>query len=323
LVALWAFKRAMRGLYLRKYQQQVGRAYLEGAGVLQHILTLHVRHAGGTTVTTWLREQLGQRCTQLSVTQLANHTVICDNIPQAGCLYAHLMSGPTLDERVQFVQLVNKCGLQAEYVYGHMPVGMCRFSDSSCKYITLLREPVERTISHYYHMQRVHPELLQNLCANCSTIAGFANALAAASVAETALDNMQTRMIAGDGFVSSITGNRLCDAGLAGCDITPMGGLSWRMYVKAKRNILSKFSVIGVVEDIDSFMAAVSQVYGLLPPKTVHNVNVAASRANLPAPVRRQLAAALKYDLRLYSYVLSMVKEHSSIVAAWGSSGPS
>jgi hypothetical protein len=61
----------------------------------------------------------------------------------------------------------------------------------------VLRDPVERVLSHF---QSKHPGLLQNGCDNCSNVEGFAIKLATGIFDAHGFENLQTRMLAGDGF---------------------------------------------------------------------------------------------------------------------------
>ena len=40
-------------------------------------------------------------------------------------------------------------------VTGHMPYGIHNFTSYNCDYITFLRDPIERSISHYYFIKQM------------------------------------------------------------------------------------------------------------------------------------------------------------------------
>lgn len=60
------------------------------------------------------------------------------------CTYVHAEAGPDYDGRGKLVQRVIGEGIRVTHILGHVPYGFCSFAVHGCKYITLLRDPVER-----------------------------------------------------------------------------------------------------------------------------------------------------------------------------------
>lgn len=46
----------------------------------------------------------------------------------------------------------------ADLLYGHALFGLHRHLDRPCRYFTLLRDPVQRVVSHYYYHKRRYPD---------------------------------------------------------------------------------------------------------------------------------------------------------------------
>ena len=95
---------------------------------------------------------------------------------------------------------------------GHLPFGIYQYLPSDSRYITFLRDPVERTLSHYYRARSVRkrnpiPEDLS-----------FEDVLAGG---DYLYDNLQTRMLSGDP--------------------EPFGEVTQEMLEQAKENLSERF----------------------------------------------------------------------------------
>ena len=105
---------------------------------------------------------------------------------------------------------------------GHLPFGVYQYLPSDSRYITFLRDPVERTLSHYYRARSVRkrdpiPEDLS-----------FEDVLAGG---DYLYDNLQTRMLSGDP--------------------EPFGEVTQEMLEQAKENLSERFISFGLADRFD------------------------------------------------------------------------
>lgn len=115
---------------------------------------------------------------------------------------------------------------------GHMPFGMHEYLIGRSRYITLLRHPAERVVSHYYYVKRRPPHYLHHHIANGMSLAEFASAGLSGE-----MDNGQVRLLSGHDQ-----------------DI-PCGECSRDLLDTAKRNIEEHFAVVGFTERFDESLA--------------------------------------------------------------------
>jgi len=173
-----------------------------------------------------------------------------------------------------------------QLIRGHLPYGIHRCLSQPVEYITILREPIERTISHYYyvlrnpthrHYQRVVSEKM-----------GIREYVLGCLIKE--LDNGQVRLISGDGFQA------------------PFGKCGRELLDQAKHNLQHSFSVVGLTERFDETVLLMARRFGW---KKTHYVrqNVTDKR-----PAREQLDSetldAVKaintLDLELYAFAKTL-----------------
>lgn len=112
-------------------------------------------------------------------------------------------------------------GLRA--IHGHFDLSLSNLMPPDAEFITLLRDPVERAISHYHHYRKLTDDPAHPLAMR-STLAEWVG-----SRGLVEMDNGQTRRLAGE-------------MGL------PVGAVSSLTLAKAKANLANKFSVVGLSE---------------------------------------------------------------------------
>lgn len=113
-------------------------------------------------------------------------------------------------------------------IRGHLDFSISRYLPADTEYITLLRHPVDRAVSHYYHYRRQTRDPGRELAMG-STLLEW--------VCERGLvemDNGQTRRLAGEMKL-------------------PIGSVSADTLEKAKRNLATRFSLVGTTERFDEF----------------------------------------------------------------------
>jgi hypothetical protein len=174
---------------------------------------------------------------------------------------------------------------QARVLAGHFPLGIRDLlpPDRGAKYFTLLREPSDRTLSHFFRIRERHGG------AERPSKLGLAPLSATATV-QDALDqgylhdNVQTRML----------------SGLA----APFGEVTDAMLEQAKANLRS-LDFFGLTERLDESLVLAKRRLGLrtLLHRSSGRVNEARPRGgDVTDDDRRAAEACNRYDLELYAH---------------------
>ncbi|MBU0492288.1 MAG: hypothetical protein KKA73_05640 [Chloroflexi bacterium] len=157
----------------------------------------------------------------------------------------------------------------------HVEYGLHEHLDEPVSYFTLLREPVDRALSHYYFARepRCAPEdpgLPEHLAAHVEA-------------------NLQTRLLAGPLLLAGQQGQ--------GEALSPE-----ELLARAQAN-LRACAVVGLTERFDETMLLLKKAYGWRMP-FYERQNVSQKRPlreAIPAPVRRQIEADNQFDVALYA----------------------
>lgn len=182
---------------------------------------------------------------------------------------------------------------------GHMPFGLHEWLPQSSTYITLLRNPVERAISHYYHIVRT-PHHTHH-----AAVAGTGMDLATfvREGVSRIIDNGQVRL-------------------LAAREEMPYGQCSASMLEQAKSNVERYFRVVGFTERFDETLVLLNQEFGW-GVNYYHRRNVGKNRpqtASVPDETLRLIAELNEYDLQLYRFATermdAAVRAHGPAFAA-------
>lgn len=164
-------------------------------------------------------------------------------------------------------------GLRA--VFGHVWYGFHNVVPGPSTYFTVLRDPVERALSAYFHRTGQHG-LQVSLEDWVRTGRDFE------------LDNGQTR--------------RLCGS-LEDADIrfTPCTS---EVLDRAKRHLRERFSVVGIAERFDESLLLMARTYGWrLRSYEIYNVNRERPRGRaIPAWIMEAVAEHNRYDMELYRF---------------------
>lgn len=181
---------------------------------------------------------------------------------------------------------------------GHMPFGMHRYLEGRSRYITLLRHPVERVISHYYYVKRTPDHYLYPHLQRGMGLADFARAGISGE-----MDNGQVRLLSGHDQ-----------------DI-PFGECTPDMLDTAKRNIEEHFAVTGLTEQFDESLTLMSIVLGWrwTPYYLSRNVTQDKPVARQVDPeVLRAIEETNSLDLDLYAWSVNrfrnQIAQHQSRV---------
>jgi hypothetical protein len=232
-------------------------ATVPAAPLFNPLCFLHVPKTAGTTVSALLQQALQELgCVRDELVESAPP-------PPAGapCTYAHPAAGLGTDARVALGQAAAGASnrlVRLDFLMGHLPFGTCPLLNATrpCAYTTVLRPPLERLLSHYSYIMRVAPHIMLEPCPGCASIDGFARALAAGRLRRLLLDDLTTRMLAGDGFWSTFTDNRIKD-------VAPMADAA--MLKVAKFNLAHHFPIVGFTDDLGGYMRRLRVWLGLPP----------------------------------------------------------
>ncbi len=219
------------------------------------IIFVHIPKAAGTTLNKILARQYGQ------------NRIFALKEPVKGRSLQDLREIPDAQRR------------KLKVVRGHFNFGLHDLLPQPSTYITLLRNPVDRALSHYYYILKSPKHYLH------SQVAGRQMSLK--DYVSSELDNHQARMIAGGDAASA-----------------PIDKCSTQTLEVAKQHLQEQFAVVGTVERFDETLVLLKEVFGWATPFYA-KANVTQNR-----PKRRSLSAEElevitsrnQIDLELYDY---------------------
>jgi hypothetical protein len=184
-------------------------------------------------------------------------------------------SGPRLKEGVRILRGHFPLGIR-EYLPRYVPNGR------EVRCFSFLREPAERTLSHYFAIRSVGggyrlPPLAPEATLDDALEGGYVH------------DNLHTRM--------------LCD------DPEPFGEVTEEMLMEAKRNLRSELVFFGLTERFDESLVLAKQRLGLrtILYRSTARVNAARPRGDeIPKELRRMAERCNRYDIELYRYAVEL-----------------
>jgi len=172
-------------------------------------------------------------------------------------------------------------------IYGHMDYGLRELLPPDSSYVTLMRHPVDRVISHYYYVRRTENDPLRELALRTSLYDWVAHC----NLEE--MDNGQTRRL----------------SGMAGG--IKFGECSREVLEQAKINAAKDFALVGVTERYDETYILMSMMFGW-PIKNYQSVNVAKSKPGqneIPARTIRLIEKFNTLDMELYEHATRLFEE--------------
>jgi hypothetical protein len=162
---------------------------------------------------------------------------------------------------------------------GHLPFGVHAYLPRDARYITFLRDPVDRVLSHYHWMMRLH-----------WLDPGVDGRSLGELLAEGVYlhDNLQTRMLSSDP--------------------EPFGDVTPEMLEQAKANLAEAFTAFGLVERLDESLALLQRRLGL--PLLRDAPRLKPTRrprgAEIPDKMVRTARRYNKFDLQLYGWACEL-----------------
>ncbi len=185
------------------------------------------------------------------------------------------------------IQKLIKLGKKSERVAcikGHITFGIHRYLPGEFTYITLLRDPVEKTISEYYYIQRSpeHP-LFNKIKSDEIDIKKFTH--------KYLQNNSQTKLIAGQQADENTDANKILEL--------------------AKENIRQHFAFVGITEMFDESLLVMQNIFKW--NNIFYNMrNVTAERPgiqDLPLELIDSIRDTNKADIELYNFAKDLLIE--------------
>jgi hypothetical protein len=234
------------------------------------VLFLHIPKAGGST----LGEYVYNQCCAPDARD--------DDPLNAGVAYLDygFIKGSELTIPAHVVDLLGRRDLRA--VIGHFWFGLHEHVARPCRYITLLRDPVERVVSLYYYAKLEDTMSLEEFARNPPF---------------REVDNDQTRRIAGVN--------------------PPVGECTRAMLDVARENLRRHFDVVGTTERMEETLAQLNVKLGWNRDVVSfpRNVNTARPKSSLLTPEAvNAIRARNELDYELWRYASELLDE--GIVAA-------
>ena len=176
---------------------------------------------------------------------------------------------------------------KVRYIQGHFIYGAHRNFPQACKYITMLRDPVDRVISHYYFVKRTvsHPlhriVVEQGMDLEAYVTSGICDEV----------NNDQTRLVAG------VKRDAMVDIG--------------EMLEMAEANIESSFIVAGLVDQFDETLVLLKRRLGLknifygVRNKTINRP----LKESVPDRTLELISRRNQADIQLYAFAKRRMEE--------------
>ncbi len=189
----------------------------------------------------------------------------------------------------RFKRLPDSRKRRLEVVKGHMHFGLHEYLPNPATYITFLREPVDRAVSAFFFIRehRLHP--LHRKVAGVS-IEEFIRAT-------RSQQNVQTKLAGG---------------------LTPDEECTPETLQRAKHNLRTSFSVVGLTERFDESLSAMRQRFGW-KLKSYRRYRVTSARPaskELPGAVVESIRRSNAFDMELYELALRLFAEQQSSILA-------
>ncbi len=229
------------------------------------VILLHIPKTAGTTLAIVLRNWYGARVTR-SV----------GGGPEARQRFARLPAGERGEVRL---------------CIGHQDFGMHEHIPRASTYVTILRDPVARVVSHYHHVfseptHYLHSEVvLQRMTLERYVRNPFPT---------DELDNGQTRMLADFDLSRSV----------------PIGTQPRELLESALRNLDRHFCAVGLTELFDESMVLMADALGwdTIPPYLPTRVSGRGKSEPIPGGIREEILARNALDVELYGRVRERVE---------------
>jgi hypothetical protein len=204
----------------------------------------------------------------------------------AQSMYAIDNIGPNIQESMKkFSKLPEQKRQQIKCIYGHMPFGIHNHLPAAFSYITFLREPVQRVVSHYNYVKvKKDHYLRKRILEENISLTDYVSQHITSEVR-----NGMTRQLSGVPEVDPIFGKK---------------NVTENVYAKAIENIEHYFAVCGTLEKFEESLLLMALHYGW---KHIYyqrkNINTS-DKTDMPDHKTLDIIKECnQYDIKLYDYV--------------------
>jgi sulfotransferase famil protein len=184
--------------------------------------------------------------------------------------------------KIQRLKSAIKCPRRLRLIHGHFDLSIMKLLPPGARCFTLLRDPVERAISHYYHYRRMSSDPVHALAMR-STLAEWVGGCGLVE-----MDNGQTRR-------------------LAGAMSLPIGRVTEATLARAKTN-LSRFAVVGLTERFEESLVLLQRAFkwrlDRLPARNVGSNRP--RRTEVGAEALKAIEDRNRFDLELYGFACEL-----------------
>lgn len=223
----------------------------------QAILFMHIAKTAGTA----FREAIAENYKHSQIAYLYPHP--------PGLLVSSLGLLP-LDQRARF-----------RLVMGHFEYGIHELLPQESTYVTIVRDPIKRVISHYYYLLETQPDITLDGPSPMSLIEMLERRRT------TDLDNLMVRCFSG---VDEYT--------------VPAGQIDQQMYDLAVEHLRTRFSFVGYQDRVDQAYSALQKQFNWKPVQSLPVVNPGAQSGSIVDEATRKAVEHFnRWDCRLYSEI--------------------
>jgi hypothetical protein len=221
------------------------------------ILFMHIPKTAGTA----FREPMMENYKHSQVAYLYPHP--------PGFLVSNLGLLP-LEQRARF-----------RMIMGHFQYGIHEFLPQEYAYVTIVRDPVERVISHYHYLRHTQPETISD----GTVILSLTETLERGKTVN--LDNLMVR----------------CFSGVDASGVPP-GHIDQHIYDLAIDHLRTGFKFVGYQDRVDEAYAALQKHFNWKPRTSLEIVNKGERQdGNIDDATRAAIERFDRWDCRLYSQI--------------------
>jgi hypothetical protein len=187
--------------------------------------------------------------------------------------------------KIQRLKSALRCRHRLRVIHGHFDLSIMKLLPAGTRCFTLLRDPIERAISHYYHYRRmtadpVHPLAMKSTLAEWVSTRGLVE-----------MDNGQTRRLAGEMKL-------------------PCGRVTPGMLERAKAN-LARFAVVGLTERFEESLILLQRAFNWTPHRLAAR-NAGENRpprAEVGEEARKTIEDCNRLDMDLYRFASDLFEQ--------------
>ena len=192
-----------------------------------------------------------------------------------------------------------------EFIWGHFYGSFHRHASRSIRYLTMVREPIERALSHYGHIMREPGHYLH---ARATQLGDFGSFLRDPEMATT-LTNFQVRSLASDfdpfAIAASLSPEQIASLEIERAIEVAAPSRPDRELLELAKQRLLQMCFVGVTERMAECVTGVCDKFGWTPPSALESRNLGKGRIQSGQLSDRDLellAELNQEDVSLYAF---------------------